>query len=117
MIKPEFRSLFAKKVAEAENFFKHADRDPDAILSFKPETTEIFLIDAITTYEELKDERPHAFRAFIMWYRIKHPEYVKAEFRAEQDARLASVPGIALMDKRLFFEAYMMALEEDPAAH
>ena len=52
MIKPEFRSLFAKKVAEAENFFKHADRDSDAILSFKPKATEIFLVDAMATYEQ-----------------------------------------------------------------
>ena len=111
MIKPEFRSRFARKVAESENFFKHADRDPDVILTFKPETTEVFIVDAVTAYTELKNERPFVFRTFIMWYRIQHPEYVKVEFRDEQDTRLACAPWIASMDKRLFFKAYMMALK------
>src|SRR5271163_1574815 len=39
-IKEEFQKEYLKKINEAENFFKHADRDPNELLDFNPETTD-----------------------------------------------------------------------------
>lgn len=41
-IKPEFKREVAIKLHEAQNFFKHADRDSDKVLSFNPGQTEMF---------------------------------------------------------------------------
>jgi hypothetical protein len=35
-----------------ENFFKHADRDPNGILEFDPELTELMLMDACSYFKE-----------------------------------------------------------------
>jgi hypothetical protein len=52
-----------------ENFFKHADHDPDpnATIEFNPEVTEIFLIDAWGQMEKLIGEMPFEGKAFRAW--------------------------------------------------
>src|ERR1039458_6074559 len=40
-VKPEYRKKHAKMVSSYENFFKHADRDPEKLLEYNPAATEI----------------------------------------------------------------------------
>lgn len=44
MIRPEYKKEVFKKISEAENFFKHADRDSDKFLEFRPEVTRFFFV-------------------------------------------------------------------------
>ena len=39
VIKPEYRKELRKKFRAAQNFFKHADNDPNGILNFYPESS------------------------------------------------------------------------------
>ncbi len=55
-VKPEFRKMIWDKINEAENFFKHADRDHSNSLAFNPRQTEILLIDASSQYFKLTGE-------------------------------------------------------------
>ena len=57
-----------------QNFFKHADRDPDAELEFNPEFTEYMLLDAMVTYARITGEIPTLFNAFSTWFTLQRPE-------------------------------------------
>ncbi len=62
--KPEMRTLLRQALNEAENFFKHADRDPEAILKFFPIQTEYLIFDAETRYQILTSTLPDVFLVF-----------------------------------------------------
>lgn len=59
---------------EPENFFKHADRDADAQLTFFPVYTECFLAEACKTYGELTGEHVQKFDLFTLWFICQAPE-------------------------------------------
>ena len=50
-----------------ENFFKHADRDPDEILEFDPQLTELMLMDACSYFKEKPNLKPRHFDAIKTW--------------------------------------------------
>jgi hypothetical protein len=52
-VKPEHRDEVRRKINEAENYFKHANRDPDEIFLFSPKQSELLLYDACFKYREL----------------------------------------------------------------
>ena len=66
-IVPEMRPEFVRVVNEAENFFKHADRDPEKMLIFNPQQSELLLLDACEKYLELTSERLPLLRVFQLW--------------------------------------------------
>jgi hypothetical protein len=53
LIRPEYKDELAHRFNEAQNFFKHADRDPDKELKFYYKTTKFYLLDAALLYNEL----------------------------------------------------------------
>jgi glyoxylase-like metal-dependent hydrolase (beta-lactamase superfamily II) len=65
----EFRKLWNR----AQNFFKHADRDGDAILGFDPAHTELRLYVASFYFEALAS-RTEAMLAFAAWYSMHNVE-------------------------------------------
>ncbi len=56
-----------KLLNEPENFFKHADRDPNAAIQFNPELTELFLIDACAYFRGTDIARPKHCDALKIW--------------------------------------------------
>src|SRR3989442_1153367 len=50
MIRPRCRTEFKTLVSKSENFLKHADRDPEEVLEFRPSLTKYFLLDAAEMY-------------------------------------------------------------------
>ena len=104
-------------VAQDENFFKHADRDPDALLNFKPITTTFFLMDAVSSYEALTGERPPILRTFQMWMMIQNSDLVKEEFRNDWTARLkVAGPDPKRMSKQEFFTQYLSAIAKNESS-
>lgn len=73
-VKPEHHKLLREKMNEAENFFKHADRDHDASLDFNPDSTEFLILDACDKYAELTGELPPMFQIYRSWIMITHQE-------------------------------------------
>jgi len=57
-----------------ENFFKHADRDPDETHDFFPKMTEALLVDAVEKYKELSGATELCFLCFGFWYCCHDPE-------------------------------------------
>lgn len=73
-LKPEHHKLFRDKINEAQNFFKHADRDHTNILEFNPDSTEFIAMDACSKYVELTGEYPPLFQIFNGWMMLTHQE-------------------------------------------
>lgn len=57
-----------------ENFFKHADRDAEAILVFYPKYTECLLVDACEKYQELSDVSAMQLLLFTLWFMCHDPD-------------------------------------------
>ena len=65
--KPEYRAELLQSLNEAENFFKHADKDHDQLLDFNPRQTELLLLDACEKYHVMTGERSPLFLVYRMW--------------------------------------------------
>lgn len=101
-IKPEYEKMLRKKINEAENFFKHADRDHEATLEFNPDQTEIMMLDVCIQYYKLTGESPPLFVAFRMWFMANN----QALFDLPEDKKGllgANAPELAAMGRQGFF--------------
>lgn len=74
LVKPEAKKMFWSKLHQTANFFKHAERDPDAIHEFYPRQTENMLFLAVYQYRQLTGEWSAEIRLFSTWYMLQHPK-------------------------------------------
>ena len=117
-VRPEFQAEFLRMLKRAQNFFKHADSDSAAILTFDPRQTEFVVWESGLAYHALTGDFPPLFQAFHIWFIVQNPEALKfpAELnriRAEAGEEIARTP------KREAFEyliQFAMELRRPPAA-
>lgn len=65
------------------NFFKHADRDPDAVLSpLKEKDVEAIVFLAVEDYIRLFRKSPVEFQVFQLWYLSRNVEKLSSESMA-----------------------------------
>lgn len=62
------------RINEAENFFKHADKDHEAILEFNPNLTEYLIMDACDKYREITGEYPCFMAIFRAWMMLTNQD-------------------------------------------
>ena len=74
-IKPEYKKEMLNEFIDAENFFKHADRDPERIMKFNPAKTDILILDACLRYYEITSERHPIFFLYHIWYMLNFPHH------------------------------------------
>jgi hypothetical protein len=93
LVKPEYKQMVIDKANEAQNFFKHADRDHEATLDFNPELTELHMIDACAQYVKLVGEEPPLFAVYRTWFTINHPNVfiLSDEFKKTLGTNAASI--------------------------
>ena len=77
LIKPEHQKEVRKIINQSENFFKHADKDPNAILDFNPEQTEFMLYEACAMYSQKTKEQPPLFKVYSAWFITLRPTWFK----------------------------------------
>jgi hypothetical protein len=58
-------------INSAQNFFKHADRDPEGELEFFTEMTEPIMADACRTYMDMTGESVAIFHCFLWWFKSR----------------------------------------------
>ena len=75
-INPEHQSEYKKRICEAENFFKHAERNPNpnATVTFSTSITELYILDAIEMFFALNGCRTHLMSAFQFRFLTLNPE-------------------------------------------
>lgn len=106
MLRPGMQKLFRAKVNEAENFFKHADRDHEGSFEFFPTLSEYFLIDACDQYYRLTGEAPPVFKLFRGWFIANHPDFF--DFSAHGGAQLQKpAEQIVAMGRGTFFKTFL----------
>lgn len=65
-----------RRMNEAANYFKHADRDPAALLDYIPDQYEFIMMMAIEQYRGLTQEENSIFHAFRIWFLWHHQTWV-----------------------------------------
>ncbi|MFC1461157.1 hypothetical protein ACFLQR_01390 [Verrucomicrobiota bacterium] len=75
-IRPGCEAEWHRTVTDEENFFKHADRDPDRVLEFMPHKAPAFLIDGCQLYRSLTDDWPALFKLFTTWMALRNPKLI-----------------------------------------
>ena len=110
-VRPDYVKRLKTLVSRSENFFKHADRDANEVLDFSPEATEIFLLDAVVTYEALTQEVVPILSTFKAWMFLKQP-HLMSERDKEKVVDAIRQKGVNLdgVSKAEFFPVYMQAI-------
>jgi hypothetical protein len=101
--KPEYRKMIIAKLNEAENFFKHADRDHDTLLEFNPEQTEMKLLDATNNYYKLTGEHTPLMHIYNTWFIAIHRNLFNLSPDQEK-IYSSSASDVVSMGKRAYFE-------------
>lgn len=65
------------------NFMQHADRDPEGVVKFFPDSSYIMLLLAIELYQSLAPGDFIPGRVMKMWFFVKYPEYAPTEVAAQ----------------------------------
>ncbi len=73
-IRPDKVKEVTRLLREAQNFVKHADRDPDESLTFYPEATLYLLFDACILHSLLTGYYLPETHGYIIWFSVKNPE-------------------------------------------
>lgn len=106
-----FRSEMAKATGHSErqikaiaefgkNFFKHADRDPEAELEqFTDDLNDHILMMATFDFGELSPVKPVEVQVFQVWYFAVYPEKLPQEFNSLRIAAAESFPAILTTDR------------------
>ncbi|MFZ4288156.1 hypothetical protein [Variovorax sp. HJSM1_2] len=68
MICADRRKEWVELLNRAQNFFKHADRDPHSQLEFSPNLTPLFISEAIHLQYKISGNQPKTSTTFQMWF-------------------------------------------------
>lgn len=111
-VTPEYQKEVRDKLNEAKNFIKHAERDPDATLSFKPAQSDLLLLEAGEKYQVLTGELLPEITVFRMWFFLTSGKsFVLPEPFAEQNKKAARLmEGDPALSSRVNFFAAMLPL-------
>ncbi|MBL7139583.1 MAG: hypothetical protein ISS74_01600 [Planctomycetes bacterium] len=76
-IRDEACKEYFRLLKRAENFFKHADRDPEGILEFRAEQTVVLLFDSVVLLWRLTQTLTHEARTFLCWLFVYKPDWFR----------------------------------------
>jgi hypothetical protein len=112
LLTAEGQKAFHDAWVRAENFFKHANKDPDGVLDFDPKETEIILFDAVSYFMVLTGRQPDSFKVFKFWFLFQEPLLVLP--RPEAQAILNKYRAFVLgMGRPEFYEMMITKLQEE----
>ena len=78
-IKPERRKEFIAAQNHPSNFLKHADRDPDEVLTLHHLFCVFWLLDCCMMYRDLTEKLSRECAIFYAWFCIQYPDYLADE--------------------------------------
>ncbi len=107
MIRAERRAEVLLAIRAPENFLKHANSDPEAVLDFPPAATPYFIFAALAEFQTLTGRLPLGAQAFMTWFYLKYPDVIAdgpATENLRQAIQLARATGLSSDDKAAFLE-------------
>ena len=72
---PEKRDEFIQLFRKAQNFFKHADKDPNADLEFYVDATKFYLLDAARLLVSITGRHNAETAALTAFFVVKYPNF------------------------------------------
>jgi hypothetical protein len=84
LIRPEKREEVRTPFNEAQNFFKHADADPNKVLEFRPAVNDFVLFDCFQLYTGLPLKEG---LGFVAWFASVHREILVAGRETEAQSK------------------------------
>ena len=79
LVREEKKKEYVDMINAAQNFFKHADKDPEGIYEFRPQTTDFFIWDACQMYQKITTEIPKLLFIYSVWFYSQHPDLINYE--------------------------------------
>jgi hypothetical protein len=109
MIKDEYRKQWINVLKRPQNFFKHADSDPDGFLEFHPQNNIGFIMFAAGGLRLLGEQTSLAVNAFTFWLVINKPTWITPTYRKLFEERIGvnDLQQLKAISKRNFFEIFM----------
>ena len=108
-VKPEYRKQVRDKLNEAENFFKHANRDHVETLDFNPQQSEMMILDAIRQHSALTRESSRLLAVFRLWFLVTNQKVFKRS-EEQQNIIAQAVPMMERVGKTEFFNLVLRQL-------
>ena len=103
-INPRYKKQIQKIFYEPQNFFKHADNDPDGEIEFDTALTELYLFEAATKFEEIKKEKRRITTIFYSWFQIKYPQVMPFLDESYKKMKIDIDENDLLNNKKKYFE-------------
>ena len=100
LTRPEYRKTWLRRINEAENFFKHADQDPDRILRFDSEITEMILFDACDSFLSLTGSMTRLMTIYKSWSMVHHFSLLSDEVQERMTSQ--NMPTLRSLDRLSF---------------
>lgn len=94
IIRPERKREFLEITIRPQNFFKHADRNPDELLEFRPEIVPFVLVDCVEIYRTLTGRSLREGYLFGVWFAMNYPELVSRLIADEVEKLKRIHPGV-----------------------
>lgn len=113
-IREDKKKLWFDSLHEAQNFFKHADRDPSASLNFKPSTTPYYILDSVLLEAQLQKSLSPASNCFLLWFYLAHPDVLTDE-PYQTFSKATNATGIEAKDFE-FFRELILRIEQQRGA-
>src|ERR1035437_10407178 len=109
IVKDEYRKEFKLFVKKSANFFKHADRDPDATIEFHPIFSEMFIIFSIVGLNSVGIASNKYELAFTWWYCLNHPDTLTESGREmlAQQLPVYALTELRSLTKSEFLDIYL----------
>jgi len=99
MVPENQRKGLIKTINLPQNFFKHANNDPDEKLDFDEEATLWALLPAVIQFYHFGQVSP-VIAAFEAWVRMARPQLFLPETISQAEALFDIPPGFAELDMR-----------------
>lgn len=109
----EGRKLARKAVARAENFLKHAEKDPATLLEFNTEETVFMLWEAVDKFEELFGPLPPTMMAFMLHRALTRADLSNIHY-LQGVINSPPIEALAKLNKHQFFTEITSLLRGKP---
>jgi len=96
------RERIATAAGKTRNFFKHADRDPDRVLRFRPALTEWVIFDAVVMQHDLDGTFSPEGWVFFAYIVTMHEQHLGDFPFAEAARRFKAAEGVDVVEKAVF---------------
>jgi len=105
-VKTEYLQQAKSLFRAPQNFFKHADTDPEKVLEFLAALPEGFLISGCEKYRELAAEETPEMLVYRLWFSHHNPEFLTVEAFTRMQAANFSIQ-YSSTQRREFFNEYL----------